>query len=1215
MKKVVSCILSLMMVCSMAAMPQTVSASEESGTAKYYYVSQDGNDDNDGSESAPFKTLEAARDKIRSEGVPQGGVTVYVRGGTYTRTETFELTEKDKGTAESPIIYAEYPGEEVVFSGSVQLDNSKFQPVTDQDIIDRLPDASKVLVYDLQAEGIPTGEIPRKMLYQPAEPEAPEVFVNNEVQVLARYPNVNPENPDEEYMTPADVVVAGFNSNDHEPGHPLGPGQPGHIDSSEWWKQTPPTLQYDDERMDKWALEHEPFISGYFRFDWYATQLLLKEVDPDQNWITAAYPPHYGVKSDKDGIDGATGLPKYYGFNLLCELDTVGEYYIDRTKVNDVKTDKLYLYVGEEGLGDKNVEITVLGNQIISMDGAEYVTFRGFDFTKNQADAISIKNCENCTIADSEIYDNGGWGVYIDGGHNNVVDGCLMHGTAVGGVYMTGGDFETLAPAGHIVQNCEFYEFARVKRTYSPAVEARGVGQIIRRNYIHDGPHNAILFGGNDHLIEFNEIENVLYETGDAGAIYCGKDWTSRGNVIRYNYLHDIPNPSSATYGVYLDDAFSSAEVYGNIFEDFEGTACIMGGGRDNLFHDNIYINIQGGAYNFDARTFDWFSTDEMVPIYESRPITNEYWSEKYPELAETYGHLVVDKGLANVENPDLKNPMYPAGNKVYDEVIVSSSFGKIDVMVQKWGEIDIDPPTYENSQSALEIYHRTLKNITTASAEDLDAAKADYLSDLNAAERDIILKGTPVVDGVLDDMYKESTQLKFNPIYNDTITWSPTDQGDNTGDLYALWDEDYLYIFAIVNDAEVITHGSEYVYDVPEDGSAPNPWWNDAVEIFTNNNKVSVDAFGMRTFSDGKNALLTEEVLNALPRAAVFLKDGEIIQYAKDLDLENLPAGYTIEGANGYAVEMAIPIAIILGEAPEVGDSVIVQAQNNDLVEYTPGATPEEDTSVFYYSMNEPTTYTLGVSSKIPGVAEGMETQTGEAVPASEDGSVAAVPYIGDLSQWFVNNSENSLSYELVSASVSGEVQWDAADVSERVTIEGNSLIFTPYAEDAGKTVTIQVRASDGVWNSELVTVSVQVAEVPANALDTTSIDEAIARAEDAKKDVAISKDGKDIPKGEMWVVPEAMDALNTAIEQAKQAKADATSQEDLAAAAQKLDKAIQVFNEAKAEGTKSEASDPGADDIPATGDSSEWLLAIILLALTTLGGSVIWLRKRKAF
>lgn len=1201
MKKAVSWILTLMMVCSVFVMPVTASASEESGTAKYYYVAKDGDDGSDGSEAAPFKTLEAARDKIRAEGVPQGGVTVYVRGGTYVRTTPFELLEQDSGTAENPVIYAAYPGETAIFSGAAQLDNSKFQPVTDPAMIDRLPDASKVMVYDLQAEGIPTGEIPRKMLGQPAEPASPEVFVNNVSQVLARYPNVNAADPNAEYMKPAGIIEEGFNSDLYGIGKQYPPDHPDYVPPGQWKDQTPPTFLYNDARMDKWALEDEPFLFGYFRFDWSDTPLLIADINTTDKTLAMAYPPTYGV----------TNAAKFYGFNLLCELDTEGEYYIDRTEIDGTKTDKLYLYVGK-GLENKNVEITVLGSQIVAMSGAKHVTFRGIDFTKNQADAIFMRNCENCTIADSEIYDNGGWGVNIDGGRNNAVDGCYMHGTGTGGVYMFGGNFETLTSSGHIVQNCEFYEFSRIKRTYSPAVSAQGVGQIVRRNYIHDGPHNAILFGGNDQLIEFNEIENVLYETGDAGAIYCGRDWTCRGNVIRYNYLHDIPNPSSTTFGIYLDDAFSSAEIYGNVFENFEKTACMMGGGRDNLFHDNIYINIQGGVYSFDARTFDgWYNNEQMVPNYNAKPITNEYWMERYPELAETYGHLVIDKSLANAENPDLLNPLYPVGNKVYNEAIVSSSFGKIVPMVQKYGTIDINPPSYENSQNALEIYHRTLKKTTTSTAEALDAAKAAYLADLDAAERDTILKGTPVVDGVLDDMYKESTQLKFNPKYTDTSTWTATDQGDNTGDLYTLWDEDYLYIFAVVNDKEVVSHGSQYAK------TESNPWLNDAVEIFTNNYKVSVDAFGMRTFTHQNQ--FTDEELNALPRATAFLKDGEVIQYSKNLDLENLPEGYTVEGANGYTVEMAIPIAKILGSAPKVGDNITVQAQNNDLLGFKPGATPDTpQTPIVYYSVNEGTMYTLGISPKVPAIAEGKETQTGEAAPASSDGSVPAVPYTADLSGWFIKNSESALSYLLVSALASNSVQQNAADVSARVAIDGDSLTYTPSAEEAGKTVTIRVCATDDIWNSEPVILLVQVAEVPSNALDTKPLDEAIAGAENAQAGITVSKDGKDVPKGNKWVVQEALDALNAAVQEAKQAKKNASSQEDLTAAAEKLNKAVQVFDAAKAEGTKTEGSaenDTPSTDTPATGGSSLLQLAILLLMFAVLCGSAIWLQRHKEF
>ena len=53
-----------------------------------------------------------------------------------------------------------------------------------------------------------------------------------------------------------------------------------------------------------------------------------------------------------------------------------------------------------------------------------------------------------------------------------------------------------------------------------PAVSVNGMGHHVAHNLIHDGPHNAILLNGNDHLIELNEIHSVCFESNDAGAIY-----------------------------------------------------------------------------------------------------------------------------------------------------------------------------------------------------------------------------------------------------------------------------------------------------------------------------------------------------------------------------------------------------------------------------------------------------------------------------------------------------------------------------------------------------------------------------------------------------------------------------------------------------------------------------------------------------------------------
>jgi len=43
-----------------------------------------------------------------------------------------------------------------------------------------------------------------------------------------------------------------------------------------------------------------------------------------------------------------------------------------------------------------------------------------------------------------------------------------------------------------------------------------GVGQSAANNLLYDGPLSAILFGGNGHRIELNEIHDVCYEVDDA---------------------------------------------------------------------------------------------------------------------------------------------------------------------------------------------------------------------------------------------------------------------------------------------------------------------------------------------------------------------------------------------------------------------------------------------------------------------------------------------------------------------------------------------------------------------------------------------------------------------------------------------------------------------------------------------------------------------------
>ena len=196
----------------------------------------------------------------------------------------------------------------------------------------------------------------------------------------------------------------------------------------------------------------------------------------------------------------------------------------------------------------------------------------------------------------------------VYGGTKHGVVGCDIYQTGQGGVHLEGGDRKTLTPAGHYADNNHIHHTARWDPVYQQAITVFGVGNRATHNLIHNVPHVAIGFTGNDQTIEYNEIHSAVFQSNDAGAIYTSppdETWSMRGHKIRYNYLHNIHGfEGKGCLGVYLDDCFSSADISGNVFYDV-ATAILIGGGRDNLMTNNMFINC-GQAFSIDARGLGW---------------------------------------------------------------------------------------------------------------------------------------------------------------------------------------------------------------------------------------------------------------------------------------------------------------------------------------------------------------------------------------------------------------------------------------------------------------------------------------------------------------------------------------------------------------------------------------------------------------------------------
>ncbi|KIL38994.1 hypothetical protein SD70_22915 [Gordoniibacillus kamchatkensis] len=578
------------------------------------YVAKDGNDANDGSLLHPFATLEKARDAIRalkSAGAfPAGGVSVQIRGGEYKFAGTFQLDEQDSGTAGAPVVYKAYGGEKVTFTGGIRLNDSLFKPVTDQAVLARLPlqASGKVLQADLQALGITDyGTLGNNQAV------APELFFNGNVMTLARWPNNGFTTVTQVVYTPDSAANKGY------------------------------TFTYQDEGLRRWQSIDDTWMLGYWGNDWATNDLQIKSIDFDAKSIETYKGTSYAMKAGQ----------RFYFYNVLEELDTPGEWYLDR------KTGKLYLYPPAPIQG-KKVQLSLFASNLISMNNASNIVFSGLAMEVSRGNAIDIAGGENNRIENCDISKMGGYAVKINGGRNNGVYGCRIYSMGNGGVSLNGGDFATLTPAGNYADNNDIFNYARIKLTYTSAVELNGVGNRATHNKMHGAPHLAIQFRGNDHLIEYNEIYDVVKETADASAIYSGRSLVWRGNVIRYNYIHDIvaSNLRVSTAAIYLDDYMSGVEMYGNVFYNIGKQAFKLANGRENVVENNIVID-SGTSIAFLTRNYKpgEKNYESLMSKFNQVPYQSEIWSARYPTLP----------GILNDE------PLLPKRNVVRNNAIVNS--------------------------------------------------------------------------------------------------------------------------------------------------------------------------------------------------------------------------------------------------------------------------------------------------------------------------------------------------------------------------------------------------------------------------------------------------------------------------------------------------------------------------------------------------------------
>jgi hypothetical protein len=473
---------------------------------------------------------------------------VEFKEGVYSLQNSLKFTGKYPSRKNAPIVIKGLGN--VQFSGGKLLNNKAFKLLSDKKLKTRIisKDAQlKVLEMDLKKEGITDlGEIKCIGFGRTAGIAPPQLFYNGNRMTLARYPNAG----DPQLLKNRTTVIPikkitnpGFKKVElpiDENKKSVSSGKGG-------------SFLYSDKRVEKWLEAKDLWVDGIFSRDWSWSLNKVSAIDTVSKTISLTYDEKYDLTSVHSF---------FFATNLLEEIDVPGEYFIDR------QSSKLYFYppIDFNPL-TSNIELTYTSQELLNIENVNNLKVENICFELGRFKAVSLNQCNKVAFVNCEFRNFGNSALSIKG-ENNSVENCLIHTIGSSAIVLDGGNYETLEKGNNSVVGCEIYDWAFYDRVYSPAIKLSGVGNNVIGNKIHDAPHGAITISGNDHLIEKNEISNVLLEFKDFGAIYAflGKNQLMRGQIIRGNYFHDIGLIGEGVHAIYADEATAGWCIEDNLF-------------------------------------------------------------------------------------------------------------------------------------------------------------------------------------------------------------------------------------------------------------------------------------------------------------------------------------------------------------------------------------------------------------------------------------------------------------------------------------------------------------------------------------------------------------------------------------------------------------------------------------------------------------------------
>jgi hypothetical protein len=401
--------------------------------------------------------------------------------------------------------------------------------------------------------------------------------------------------------------------------------------NSGWLKTGPQTgsvtnraFTFTDPRMKRWSQAKEAMVCGYFYHLW--SDCTMPVSFSDGTITFREHLPETGLKR---------GHP-FFVLNLLEEIDQPGEWYYD------CASGKLYWWKPEKVSSRSSVVVSRWSKPFLTMKNVSHLSISGLIYEYGQQDGFQFSNCSDVALIGCMVRRAGGQALIAANMKGFTVYGNSFNTLGHAGMRVSGGDRKNLTSGNILIENNEVFDFARRGRTYNPALLLEGCGARVAHNHFHHGPSSAMRIEGNDHLIEYNQCNDLVTESDDQGAIDMWCNVSYRGTVIRYNSWKTIGGGANTPCGqaaIRFDDAISGSLVYGNYFENtakghFGGVQ--IHGGQFNTVDNNIFIDCAIGV-SFSSwgnkRWNEFLDRANIQKLISDVNMEGDLYRSRYPEL------------------------------------------------------------------------------------------------------------------------------------------------------------------------------------------------------------------------------------------------------------------------------------------------------------------------------------------------------------------------------------------------------------------------------------------------------------------------------------------------------------------------------------------------------------------------------------------------------